>query len=210
MPIMMKMERPGKWWWWWWWRWKDLESDRTNNSVANNQATNANLTRADGEQEVDQENDKTSQCSSSYWLWSSWCLRSFPKWCSTWVNMNWITALQASFNTCTLQIIFDIKFTNSKAISIHRFQKSFQDFYASMQWLLWNFATCALSLLVSDDPGDRTDILIRIFEEIFCQVNTARFFRDKKDFICTLNSIQPRNSEKWKILKEGMSKFWLI
>ena len=131
-------------------RWKYLESDRTNNSVANNQAANANLTRADGEQEVDYKSDISRQCSSSdclwsswwsrqccssYWLWSSWwsgCLRSFPKWCSTWVNMNWITALQASFKTCTLQIIFDIKLANSTAISIHRFQKSLQDFYALM------------------------------------------------------------------------------
>ena len=32
---------------------KDLESDRTDNSVANNQAANPNLTRADGEQELD-------------------------------------------------------------------------------------------------------------------------------------------------------------
>ena len=46
--------------------------------------------------------------------------------------MNWITALQASFKTCTLQIIFDIKLANSTAISIHRFQKSLQDFYALM------------------------------------------------------------------------------
>ena len=37
------------------------------------------------------------------------------------------------FQDLHFQIIFDIKFTNSKAISIHRFQKSFQDFYASMQ-----------------------------------------------------------------------------
>ena len=36
---------------------KDLESDRTDNSVANNQAANPNLTRADGKQEVDYEID---------------------------------------------------------------------------------------------------------------------------------------------------------